>query len=65
LPATRYEARAIRDLDGDVVGHHLAWLLGASAIAPQANVAREHGGRGARARLEQAALGQDGVEPLA
>ena len=62
LPAAaRHEPRALGDLDRDVLGDHLAGLLGAAALTSQADVAGQHGGRGARARLEQAPLGQNGV----
>ena len=58
-------ARALGDLDGHVVGDHLARLLGAAALVAQADVAGQDRGGGPGARLEQPPLRQDGVEPLA
>ena len=65
LPAARDEPRLVGHLDRDVVGNHLAGLVGGPALVAQANIAREDGGRGASAGLEETALGQDGIEPLA
>ena len=47
----------------DVRIDHLAGLLGAPAGVADPHLARHHGRGRARARLEEAALGQEGVEP--
>jgi hypothetical protein len=62
LPAsTRDELRALGDLDGDILGDHLPGFLGTPPLPSQAHVTCQHGGRRARARIEQAPLGQNGV----
>ena len=62
-PPAGHVARALVDGDLGVIGHELTGLLGARTVAAEAHLAREHGSSGAGSRLEQAALGQERVEP--
>jgi hypothetical protein len=57
------ESRALVDLHVGVVGHELAGLLCAGSTTAEADLAREHGSRRAGARLEEASLRQERVEP--
>ena len=59
--ARRTRSRRV-DVDDDVVGDQLARLRGPPALGAEQHLARHHRGRGARARGEQPALGQQGVE---
>ena len=61
-PAARDEARRLVDRDLDVGIDELAGLLRALAARADAHLPRHHGRSGAGARLEQAALGQEGVK---
>ena len=64
-PAARDERRRRGDVELDVVGDELPGLLRPPPPGAEVHVAGEHRGRGARARREQPALGEQGVEPHA
>ena len=63
-PPTRDEPRALVHAESHVRRDHLPRLLGALATRADPHLARHHGGRGAAARREQAALGEKGVQTL-
>ena len=62
-PAARDEARRLVDGDDDVRRDELPGFLRALAVSAEPHLARHDRRRRARARLEQAALGQEGVKP--
>jgi hypothetical protein len=61
--AARDEARRLVDGHDDVGRHELPRLLGARAVSAEPHLTRHHRRGGTGARLEQAALGQEGVKP--
>ena len=60
--AARDVGRRPGDVELDLGVDELAWLLRPPAARPEVDLAGDHGGRGARAGLEQAALRQQGVQ---